>query len=234
MDGVHRTRRGGSEPVRGRWHLESGPLTGPERRNQRSQRSETKSSTRWVAGAFCSPLFSGALYLDGRLHIMGAGDSRFFLVGLDSVEQLTGQSRRLSPCGRSPKAIGAAQRPPTLVRTEVEIQPGSRLVLATDGVTDNVLVSELAGIVRAAATPEEAAERVNSLVEERINEGQVPEQLGPPLPARRPHRDLPLLPLVAVVDGPVAHASVRIRKPDTCSGFRKLLQFICPQSRQRA
>jgi serine/threonine protein phosphatase PrpC len=128
-------------------------------------------------GRFLLTTVSVALYLDGKLHVLGAGDSPIFLVGPDSAEQLTGRVGGFLHVGVA-KAIGSSQGKPNLVRTEFDIEPGSRLVLATDGVTDNVMASELADMVRAAATPDEAAERVNALVEARINEGQVPEQLG--------------------------------------------------------
>ena len=175
MDGV--TGHGGEEASQSVVEaLESGTLSGPE--DVINVLNDLNEEFYQVGGGrFLLTTFSGALYLDGRLHVMGAGDSPIFLVGPDSVEQLTGRVGGFLHVGVA-KAIGAAQRPPTLVRTELEIQPGSRLVLATDGVTDNVMISELADIVRAAATPEEAAEQVNSLVEERIGEGQVPEQLG--------------------------------------------------------
>ncbi len=128
-------------------------------------------------GRFLLTTVSAALYLDGKLHVLGAGDSPIFLVGPDSAQQLTGRVGGFLHVGVA-KAIGASQGKPNLVRTELEMEPGSRLVLATDGVTDNVMASELADMVRKAATPEEAAEMVNALVESRLNEGQVPEQLG--------------------------------------------------------
>ena len=167
MDGV--TGHGGEEASQSVVEaLESGPLTGPE--DVINVLNDLNEEFYQVGGGrFLLTTFSGALYLDGRLHIMGAGDSPVFLVGPDSVEQLTGRVGGFLHVGVA-KAIGAAQRPPH-------------------------------------------------------QRGASPGAAGPPLPARRPHRDLPLLRLIAVVDGPVAHASVRIRKPDTCSGFRKLLQF---------
>ena len=128
-------------------------------------------------GRFLLTTASVALYLGDKIHVLGAGDSPIFLVGPDSIQQLTGRVGGFLHVGVA-KAIGATNGPPSLVRAEVEPEPGSRLVLATDGVTDNVMASELADMVRAAATPEEAAEKVNALVEARLNEGQVPEQLG--------------------------------------------------------
>jgi len=58
------------------------------------------------------------------------------------------------------------------------VEPGTRLVLATDGVTDNMLVEELSDIVRAAPSASDAAEKTNEVVESRLGQGGVPEQLG--------------------------------------------------------
>jgi serine/threonine protein phosphatase PrpC len=76
------------------------------------------------------------------------------------------------------KAIGANAKLDGLSRTELTVEPTTRLVLATDGITDNMLTDELSDIVRAAQTPEEAAEKVNSTIESRLKEGRVPDTLG--------------------------------------------------------
>ena len=175
MDGV--TGHGGEEASQSVVEaLETASLTSPE--DVVKALEEMNEEFYQVGGGrFLLTTVSAALYLDGKLHVLGAGDSPIFLVGPDSVEQLTGRVGGFLHVGVA-KAIGAAQGPPNLVRAEIDVPPGSRLVLATDGVTDNVMASELADMVRAAATPEEAAEKVNALVEARLGEGQVPEQLG--------------------------------------------------------
>ena len=76
------------------------------------------------------------------------------------------------------QAIGASENVDNLMRTDFAIEPGTRLVLATDGVTDNILAGELADIVRAAGSADVAAEQVNSTIGGRLEEGRVPEQLG--------------------------------------------------------
>ncbi|PKB78972.1 MAG: hypothetical protein BZY88_15760 [SAR202 cluster bacterium Io17-Chloro-G9] len=52
------------------------------------------------------------------------------------------------------------------------------MLLATDGVTDNMQIEELAEMVRTAATPEEAAGRIEETISERLVEGRVPETVG--------------------------------------------------------
>jgi serine/threonine protein phosphatase PrpC len=76
------------------------------------------------------------------------------------------------------KAIGANETLTNLARAELPVEPGTRLVLATDGVTDNMLVEELSDIIRAAPSASDAAEKTNEVVEGRLGKGGVPEQLG--------------------------------------------------------
>ena len=57
------------------------------------------------------------------------------------------------------KVIGGEEKL-TLYRTELQIESGDKLILASDGVSDNVHVSELVDIIRKAASPEEAAQMV--------------------------------------------------------------------------
>ena len=65
-----------------------------------------------------------------------------------------------------------------MVHRDLDVQPGSRVVLATDGVTDNMDITELADIVRTSATPEEATGRIEEIIAGRLVEGRVPEKLG--------------------------------------------------------
>jgi serine/threonine protein phosphatase PrpC len=51
-----------------------------------------------------------------------------------------------------------------LSRTAVPIKPGDRVLLATDGVTDTVTNSELAAILQRAASPDDAAEQLNTII----------------------------------------------------------------------
>jgi serine/threonine protein phosphatase PrpC len=54
-----------------------------------------------------------------------------------------------------------------LYRAEVTIAPGDRVVLATDGVTDIVTRSELVEIVRTAESPDEAVQRLHTVLTTR-------------------------------------------------------------------
>ena len=128
-------------------------------------------------GRFLLTTVSIILYQDDKLHVISAGDSPVFHIIGDSTRQITGRMGGFLHVGVA-KAIGAMETLTNLARTELPVEPGTRLVLATDGVTDNMLVEELADIVRRSSSPDVAANNVNGMVESRLGEGGMPEQLG--------------------------------------------------------
>ena len=128
-------------------------------------------------GRFLLTTVSVVLFLDGRLHVIGAGDSPVFMVGQNSVQRISGQVRGFMHVGVA-RTIGAASSLANLTRVETQVEPGSRLVLATDGLTDNVMAEELADMVRRAVSPDDTADQVNRAVEILLQEGRMPEQLG--------------------------------------------------------
>ena len=128
-------------------------------------------------GRFLLTTVAVVLFLDGRLHVIGAGDSPVFLIDQNSIQQLSGRVGGFLHVGVA-RAIGAGPALANLTRVETEVAPGSRLVLATDGLTDNVLTDELADMVRRADTPDDAADQINRAVETLLKEGGMPEQLG--------------------------------------------------------
>ena len=129
------------------------------------------------AGRFLLTTVSTALYRGGRLYVAAAGDSPIILVTPESHERLCGRLGGFLHVGVA-RAVGAAAELGQMVQKDVDIQPGVRLVLATDGVTDNMEVDEMAQIVRSSATPAEAAERIEEVIAGRLVEGRVPEKLG--------------------------------------------------------
>jgi serine/threonine protein phosphatase PrpC len=52
------------------------------------------------------------------------------------------------------------------------------LVLATDGVSDNLETDKLVDMVRQAASPEEASTQVKDIVAQRLEQGFAPTALG--------------------------------------------------------
>jgi serine/threonine protein phosphatase PrpC len=119
---------------------------------------------------------SVALFRDGQLHVISAGDSPVFLVRGGSIQQLSGRRGGFLPVGAA-RAVGSHEKL-ELSRTTISVEPGDRLVLTTDGVSDNLLADELAGTVRAATSPEDAAAQVERLIAERLEGGNRPVRLG--------------------------------------------------------
>ena len=130
------------------------------------------------AGRFLLTTVSAAMYRGGNLYVVAAGDSPVVLVTPDSHERLSGRTGGFLHVGVA-RAVGAAADLGQMARREVvEVQPGVRMVLATDGVTDNMDIDELADIIRSSATPEEATGRIEEIIAGRLVEGRVPEKLG--------------------------------------------------------
>ena len=122
------------------------------------------------AGRFLLTTVSAALYRGGRLYVTAAGDSPIILVTPDSHERLCGRLGGFLHVGVA-RAVGAAAELGRMVEKDVDIEPGVKLVLATDGVTDNMDVDEMAEIVRSSATPQEATERIEEIIAGRLVEG---------------------------------------------------------------
>ena len=128
-------------------------------------------------GRFLLTTASVALGLGGQIHILSAGDSPVYVLQGDSVRQITGRIGGFLHVGVA-KAVGAGPDLANLVRMDFVAEPGTRLVLATDGVSDNLHPDELADLVRSCASPDEACEKVNSTINTRLEEGRIPEQVG--------------------------------------------------------
>ena len=128
-------------------------------------------------GRFLLTTVSVALGLGGQIYIMSAGDSPVYVMQGDSVRQITGRIGGFLHVGVA-KAVGAGPDLANLVRLDLAAAPGTRLVLATDGVSDNVHTEELAEMVKVASSPNDASQTVNNTIATRLEEGRVPEQVG--------------------------------------------------------
>lgn len=127
-------------------------------------------------GRFLLTTASVALFLGGPLYVISAGDSPVFHIRQGEHQQLSGRIGGILRMGTA-QAIGASQGL-NLHRTEVEIEDGDRLVTASDGITDNVNPSELAGLVSNAESPEAASEIIKKTIDDRLERGITPELLG--------------------------------------------------------
>ncbi len=175
MDGV--TGHGGEEASQSVLEaLSAAPLASPE--DVVEVLDEVNQEFYQVGGGrFLLTTVSVALYLDGRLHVISAGDSPVYLINSNSHQQLSGRVGGFLHVGVA-QALGASEGLKNLRRIEADIEPSTRLVLATDGVSDNITIEELVESVRNSASPEDAAQRINGAVAARIDEGVLPEQLG--------------------------------------------------------
>jgi serine/threonine protein phosphatase PrpC len=124
-------------------------------------------------GRFFLSTASVALKIGSELHVVSVGDSPVFLFR-------GGDTLPLSARAIGPTFLGIAN---TLGRSErllykttcISLQAQDRLVLATDGLVDNVAPGELAALVDHAPSPEEAVSALRQLLceKKRQNKGRV-------------------------------------------------------------
>ena len=129
-------------------------------------------------GRFLLTTVSVTLCLDGKLYVIGVGDSPVFLIRSgEEAQRLVSRTSGFMRTGIA-RAMGMRQELGTLYRAEVELKAGDRLVLVSDGVSDCVTQDELSEMVLAAKTPEDAVAKVEALIAGRYEAGQVPAELG--------------------------------------------------------
>ena len=121
-------------------------------------------------GSLLLTTVSAALCIDDKLSIAGVGDSSAFLIRSKSFQYLC------SP--RPGMFLGAHVQLQGLYCTEVTIEPGDRLVLATDGITDNIASRDLVEIIRHAESPDTAAGQLSTLMATRSAGGGLSAPMG--------------------------------------------------------
>ena len=122
-------------------------------------------------GRFLLTTIAAALYCNDILHIMGAGDSSIVLIRSATSQLLSSRASGFSPLG-PPRAIGMSKQLGNPYRAEVTLEPGDRVVLATDGVTDTVTRSELVDLIRAAVSPDDAVQQLHTVLTTRHAQAQ--------------------------------------------------------------
>jgi serine/threonine protein phosphatase PrpC len=120
---------------------------------------------------------SVVLFVGGRLYVVGAGDSPVLLIRSDVCQPLFSHVSGFGQAGVA-RVLGAGSTLVSLYRAEVTIAPGDRVLLATDGITENITRSELVEMVQSAPSPNAAAERIAALMATRQAEGRLPAPLG--------------------------------------------------------
>ena len=129
------------------------------------------------SGRFLLTTVSAVLGRGETIQIVSAGDSPVFLINKDGHKKLSGNAGGFLHVGVA-RAIGASE---TLgAPTVVEITPaaGDKIFLATDGITDNMTIEELAELIHNASTPEDASAKIEATIKERLQDGRVPETIG--------------------------------------------------------
>ncbi|MBM3222861.1 MAG: hypothetical protein FJZ47_03525 [Candidatus Tectomicrobia bacterium] len=112
-------------------------------------------------GRFLLTTLSAVFGCGETLHVVGAGDSPILLIRPDTAQLLASRTSGFGSMGPM-RAIGATPQLGTLYRAEVHLEPGDRLLLATDGVTDTLTRDEVVDVIRTAVSPEAAVQHLHT------------------------------------------------------------------------
>ena len=129
------------------------------------------------SGRFLLTTVSAVLGRDDKIQVVAAGDSPVFLINKDGYRKLSGNAGGFLHVGVA-RAIGASEKLGAPSQIEIIPSPGDRLLLATDGITDNMSIDELTEVINNASTPEGASAQIEETIKERLTEGRVPETIG--------------------------------------------------------
>jgi serine/threonine protein phosphatase PrpC len=117
-------------------------------------------------GRFFLTTISAAFCQGSQLSVIGAGDSPVFLIRADTIQHLCTHVKGFVR-GGVVQAIGMQAKLDKLYRAEVTLMPGDRLVLLTDGITENIPPNEVAHLVRHAASPDDVVTQLHTIMTTR-------------------------------------------------------------------
>jgi len=129
------------------------------------------------SGRFLLTTVSAVLGRGETIQIVSAGDSPVFLINKDGHKKLSGNAGGFLHVGVA-RAIGASETLGAPAVVEITPAAGDKIFLATDGITDNMTIEELAEVIRNALTPEDASAKIEATIKERLQDGRVPETIG--------------------------------------------------------
>ncbi len=129
------------------------------------------------SGRFLLTTVSAVLGRGDIIQIISAGDSAVILINKEGHRRLSGHAGGFLHVGVA-RAIGASEVLGEPTQVQITPSAGDRILLATDGITDNMTIEELAEGIRNASTPEQAAETIEDTIKGRLQEGRVPETIG--------------------------------------------------------
>ena len=129
------------------------------------------------SGRFLLTTVSAVLGRGDNIEIVSAGDSPVFLINNEGHRKLSGNAGGFLHVGVA-RAIGASETLGAPAQVKITPAPGDRIFLATDGITDNMTIEELAEVIRDASTPEDASAQIEQTIKDRLQDGRVPETIG--------------------------------------------------------
>ncbi len=109
---------------------------------------------------------SVALKLGDDLHVVNVGDSPVYLVRAGVVEELTAIGRPGLLTGLVGGMLGLRQEF-TYHHRQSTLRSGDRLVLATDGLVNNMPTEEFGSVVSGASSPDYAVAAIKRMLEEK-------------------------------------------------------------------
>jgi serine/threonine protein phosphatase PrpC len=129
-------------------------------------------------GRFFLTTASVALKSGSTLHVLNVGDSPAFLIRGHDIMSLTGTPQGATFLGIA-NALGRHDKL-SYKATDISLENGDRLVLATDGLIENIAPSELLALIDAAPSPEQAVATLRQVLDEKKqgNKGRVDESSG--------------------------------------------------------
>jgi serine/threonine protein phosphatase PrpC len=129
-------------------------------------------------GRFFLTTASVTLKIGSTLHVLNVGDSPVFLIRGHDILPLTGTAKGATFLGIA-NALGRHEKL-AYKATSISLEAEDRLVLATDGLIENVAPSELVALIAAAPSPEQAVVALRQLLGEKkqANKGRVDDSSG--------------------------------------------------------
>jgi serine/threonine protein phosphatase PrpC len=129
-------------------------------------------------GRFFLTTASVTLKIGSTLHVLNVGDSPVFLIRGHDIIPLTGTAQGATFLGIA-NALGRHEKL-AYKATSISLEAEDRLVLATDGLIENVAPSELVALIAAAPSPEQAVVALRQLLGEKkqANKGRVDDSSG--------------------------------------------------------
>ena len=109
---------------------------------------------------------SVVLKMESTLHVVNVGDSPVYLVRGGTIEELS-SIIQAGPLSNLPNGAVGRRDVLSYKYRRVELRPGDRLVLATDGLLHNLVPEEIAAVVARSSTPEEAVSGLQALIGEK-------------------------------------------------------------------